>query len=98
MLPIENLDVVPVNYLISNIICYVEGAEHGKVLDEFFLSTAGIVTIRLPTYSKFTSLPPCRVCLVSLPCSAGKFQTEIGKSWAAEIVSRRNSRLANTLN
>ncbi|KAF7132777.1 hypothetical protein RHSIM_Rhsim09G0115400 [Rhododendron simsii] len=42
--------------------------EHGRVLDEFFLSTAG------------------------------KFQTEIGKSWAAEIVSRRNSRLANTLN
>ncbi|TXG56757.1 hypothetical protein EZV62_018070 [Acer yangbiense] len=37
--------------------------EHGKVLDEFFLSTAG------------------------------KFQTEIGKSWAAEINSRRNSRL-----
>ncbi|KAG5532589.1 hypothetical protein RHGRI_027026 [Rhododendron griersonianum] len=45
----------------------VMGAEHGKVLDEFFLSTAG------------------------------KFQTEIGKSWAAEIISRRNSRLANTL-
>ncbi|GLT34527.1 hypothetical protein SLA2020_090360 [Shorea laevis] len=35
--------------------------EHGKVLDEFFLSTAG------------------------------KFQTEIGKSWAAEINSRRKS-------
>ncbi|PIA63428.1 hypothetical protein AQUCO_00201042v1 [Aquilegia coerulea] len=35
--------------------------EHGKVLDEFFLSTAG------------------------------KFQTEIGKSWAAEIISRRSS-------
>ncbi|XP_014522162.1 HD domain-containing protein 2 [Vigna radiata var. radiata] len=35
--------------------------EHGKVLDEFFLSTAG------------------------------KFQTEIGKSWAAEIMSRRKS-------
>ncbi|KAJ9140655.1 hypothetical protein P3X46_031274 [Hevea brasiliensis] len=41
--------------------------EHGKVLDEFFLSTAG------------------------------KFQTEIGKSWAAEIISRRNSRLASKL-
>lgn len=41
--------------------------EHGKVLDEFFLSTAG------------------------------KFQTEIGKCWAAEINSRRNSRLANKL-
>ncbi|XP_062163466.1 uncharacterized protein LOC133870372 [Alnus glutinosa] len=40
-------------------------AEHGKVLDEFFLSTAG------------------------------KFQTEIGKSWAAEINSRRHSRLEN---
>ncbi|KAG2702610.1 hypothetical protein I3760_06G098800 [Carya illinoinensis] len=39
--------------------------EHGKVLDEFFLSTAG------------------------------KFQTELGKNWAAEIISRRNSRLAN---
>ncbi|CAA2967161.1 Hypothetical predicted protein [Olea europaea subsp. europaea] len=39
--------------------------EHGKVLDEFFLSTAG------------------------------KFQTEIGKRWAAEVTSRRNSRLAN---
>ncbi|KAL3831151.1 hypothetical protein ACJIZ3_019953 [Penstemon smallii] len=39
--------------------------EHGKVLDEFFLSTAG------------------------------KIQTEIGKQWAAEITSRRNSRLAN---
>lgn len=42
--------------------------EHGKVLDEFFLSTAG------------------------------KFQTELGKSWAAEIISRRNSRLGNKLN
>ncbi|KAI6686244.1 hypothetical protein NL676_032157 [Syzygium grande] len=41
--------------------------EHGMVLDEFFLSTAG------------------------------KFQTEIGKSWAAEILSRRNSRLSNGL-
>ncbi|XP_043717440.1 5'-deoxynucleotidase HDDC2-like [Telopea speciosissima] len=39
--------------------------EHGKVLDEFFLSTAG------------------------------KFQTEIGKKWAAEIITRRNSRLGN---
>ncbi|CAI9785331.1 unnamed protein product [Fraxinus pennsylvanica] len=39
--------------------------EHGKVLDEFFLSTAG------------------------------KIQTEIGKRWAAEVTSRRNSRLAN---
>ncbi|GAV88936.1 HD_3 domain-containing protein [Cephalotus follicularis] len=39
--------------------------EHGKALDEFFLSTAG------------------------------KFQTEIGKSWAAEIISRRKSRLEN---
>ncbi|KAL5704448.1 hypothetical protein ACHQM5_022878 [Ranunculus cassubicifolius] len=37
--------------------------EHGKVLDEFFLSTAG------------------------------KFQTEIGKNWAAEIISRRRSNL-----
>ncbi|KAL4316052.1 hypothetical protein HN51_070016 [Arachis hypogaea] len=35
--------------------------EHGKVLDEFFISTAG------------------------------KFQTEIGKNWAAEIISRRKS-------
>lgn len=42
--------------------------EHNKVLDEFFLSTAG------------------------------KFQTEIGKSWAAEIIARRNSRLAKKLN
>lgn len=42
--------------------------EHGKVLDEFFLSTAG------------------------------KFQTDIGKSWAAEIISRRNSMLSNRLN
>ncbi|WCJ35723.1 5'-deoxynucleotidase HDDC2 [Euphorbia peplus] len=41
--------------------------EHGKVLDEFFISTAG------------------------------KFQTEIGKSWAAEIISRRNSRLATKI-
>ncbi|XP_042501467.1 5'-deoxynucleotidase hdd1 isoform X2 [Macadamia integrifolia] len=39
--------------------------EHGKVLDEFFLSTAG------------------------------KFQTEVGKKWAAEITRRRNSRLGN---
>ncbi|KAL4577961.1 hypothetical protein LXL04_014076 [Taraxacum kok-saghyz] len=30
--------------------------------------------------------------------TAGKFQTEIGKSWAAEINSRRNSRLAKKLN
>lgn len=37
--------------------------EHGRVLDEFFLSTAG------------------------------KFQTDLGKSWAAEIISRRNIRL-----
>ena len=29
---------------------------------------------------------------------SGKFQTEIGKSWAAEINSRRNSRLANRHN
>uniref|UniRef100_A0A0E0C583 5'-deoxynucleotidase n=1 Tax=Oryza meridionalis TaxID=40149 RepID=A0A0E0C583_9ORYZ len=36
--------------------------EHGKVLDEFFLSTAG------------------------------KFQTEIGKSWAAEVNARREQR------
>ncbi|XP_057995259.1 5'-deoxynucleotidase hdd1-like isoform X3 [Hevea brasiliensis] len=28
---------------------------------------------------------------------SGKFQTEIGKSWAAEIISRRNSRLASKL-
>ncbi|KAJ8774622.1 hypothetical protein K2173_017068 [Erythroxylum novogranatense] len=42
--------------------------EHGKVLDEFFLSTAG------------------------------KFQTDIGKSWAAEIILRRNTRQANKLN
>ncbi|GLT63470.1 hypothetical protein SLA2020_360330 [Shorea laevis] len=42
--------------------------EHGKVLDEFFLSTAG------------------------------KFQTEIGKSWAAEINSRRKSGLENNSN
>ncbi|OIW04639.1 hypothetical protein TanjilG_07774 [Lupinus angustifolius] len=40
--------------------------EHGKVLDEFFISTAG------------------------------KFQTEIGKSWAAEIISRRKSLSANS--
>ncbi|KAM7279112.1 hypothetical protein ACFE04_006246 [Oxalis oulophora] len=39
--------------------------EHGKVLNEFFISTAG------------------------------KFQTEIGKSWPAEIISRRKSRLTN---
>nr|GMD25501.1 HD domain-containing protein 2 [Ipomoea batatas] len=43
-------------------------AEHGKVLDEFFLSTAG------------------------------KIQTELGKSWAAEIHSRRNARLAKRQN
>ncbi|KAM7487568.1 hypothetical protein LguiB_025052 [Lonicera macranthoides] len=42
--------------------------EHGKVLDEFYLSTAG------------------------------KFQTEIGKNWAAEIISRRKKWLANTHN
>ncbi|KAJ1377286.1 HD/PDEase domain [Sesbania bispinosa] len=42
--------------------------EHGKVLDEFFLSTAG------------------------------KFQTEIGKNWAAEIISRRKSLSAKRLN
>nr|XP_043609871.1 5'-deoxynucleotidase HDDC2 [Erigeron canadensis] len=30
--------------------------------------------------------------------TAGKFQTEIGKSWAAEIIARRNSRLAKKLN
>eukprot|EP00262_Sarcandra_glabra_P014215 TRINITY_DN40_c0_g3_i1.p1 TRINITY_DN40_c0_g3~~TRINITY_DN40_c0_g3_i1.p1 ORF type:complete len:273 (+),score=46.55 TRINITY_DN40_c0_g3_i1:98-916(+) len=42
--------------------------EHGRVLDEFFLSTAG------------------------------KFQTEIGRSWAAEVISRRNTRLGNRLN
>ncbi|KAK9063769.1 hypothetical protein SSX86_017641 [Deinandra increscens subsp. villosa] len=42
--------------------------EHDRVLDEFFLSTAG------------------------------KFQTETGKSWAAEIINRRNLRLAKKLN
>ncbi|KAF9625799.1 hypothetical protein IFM89_027131 [Coptis chinensis] len=41
--------------------------EHGKVLDEFFLSTAG------------------------------KFQTDIGKSWAAEIISRRTSKLGDKI-
>ncbi|XP_054823098.1 uncharacterized protein LOC129321384 isoform X1 [Prosopis cineraria] len=41
--------------------------EHGKVLDEFFISTAG------------------------------KFQTEIGKSWAAEIFFRRKSISAQRL-
>ncbi|CAH8358467.1 unnamed protein product [Eruca vesicaria subsp. sativa] len=40
-------------------------SEHGKVLDEFFISTAG------------------------------KFQTEIGKSWAAEINGRRKCQLTN---
>ncbi|KAG9450021.1 hypothetical protein H6P81_009986 [Aristolochia fimbriata] len=40
-------------------------ADHGKVLDEFFISTEG------------------------------KFQTEIGKSWAAEVISRRKKRLAS---
>ncbi|KAM5567576.1 5'-deoxynucleotidase hdd1 [Rosa sericea] len=42
--------------------------EHGKVLDEFFISTAG------------------------------KFQTDLGKSWAAEIISRRNTRLRKSQN
>ncbi|MFS7895765.1 putative 5'-deoxynucleotidase YfbR/HDDC2 [Helianthus anomalus] len=42
--------------------------KHDRILDEFFLSTAG------------------------------KFQTDIGKSWAAEIIARRNSRLAKKLN
>ncbi|XP_020583283.1 HD domain-containing protein 2 [Phalaenopsis equestris] len=36
---------------------------HGKILDEFFISTAG------------------------------KFQTDIGRRWAAEVTSRRNRRL-----
>ncbi|CAH8349681.1 unnamed protein product [Eruca vesicaria subsp. sativa] len=40
-------------------------SEHGKVLDEFFISTEG------------------------------KFQTEIGKSWAAEINARRRTQLTN---
>ncbi|CAH2033910.1 unnamed protein product [Thlaspi arvense] len=40
-------------------------SEHGKVLDEFFISTAG------------------------------KFQTEIGKSWAAEINARRKCQMTN---
>ncbi|KAF3337339.1 HD domain containing protein isoform X1 [Carex littledalei] len=44
-----------------------ETAEHGKILDEFFLSTAG------------------------------KFQTDIGKSWAAEVVKRRNDGLGKRL-
>ncbi|RAL37538.1 unnamed protein product [Cuscuta campestris] len=42
--------------------------EHGKELDEFFLSVAG------------------------------KIQTEIGKSWAAEIHSRRNARFTEAQN
>ncbi|KAG1368052.1 putative HD domain-containing protein 2 [Cocos nucifera] len=42
--------------------------EHGKVLDEFFLSTAG------------------------------KFQTDVGKSWAAEVTLRRNKRLGKQAN
>lgn len=28
----------------------------------------------------------------------GKFQTDVGKSWAAEVLSRRNSRLTNRHN
>ncbi|XP_020256761.1 HD domain-containing protein 2 [Asparagus officinalis] len=39
--------------------------DHGKVLDEFFLSTAG------------------------------KFQTDVGKRWAAEVTARRNKRLGH---
>ncbi|CAI0552686.1 unnamed protein product [Linum tenue] len=39
--------------------------EHGKLLDEFFISTAG------------------------------KFQTDLGKSWAAEVISRRKSQEGN---
>ncbi|XP_023551621.1 HD domain-containing protein C4G3.17 [Cucurbita pepo subsp. pepo] len=30
--------------------------------------------------------------------TAGKFQTDVGKSWAAEVLSRRNSRLTNRHN
>ncbi|KAH9772075.1 5'-deoxynucleotidase [Citrus sinensis] len=53
-------------FFVVFLICYYNVmTEHGKVLDEFFLSTAG------------------------------KFQTEIGKRWAAEINSRRNSRTEN---
>ncbi|XVE91338.1 hypothetical protein REPUB_Repub01dG0001300 [Reevesia pubescens] len=36
--------------------------------------------------------------LQALEYEMGKFQTEIGKSWAAEITSRRNSRLAEKPN
>ncbi|KAB5538274.1 hypothetical protein DKX38_015807 [Salix brachista] len=53
------------NFLIR---CHYVFTEHGKVLGEFFLSTAG------------------------------KFQTEIGKSWAAEISSTRNSILTKKQN
>lgn len=38
----------------------------------------------------------CKLCIDD--CTAGKFQTEIGKSWAAEIIARRNSRLAKKMN
>ncbi|ERN06623.1 HD domain-containing protein 2 isoform X1 [Amborella trichopoda] len=42
-------------------------AEHGKVLDEFFMSTEG------------------------------KFQTEVGKAWAAEVTARRKKILGDRL-
>ncbi|GJU54422.1 HD domain-containing protein 2 [Tanacetum coccineum] len=57
--------------------------EHNKVLDEFFLSTAAAVYL-------------FNLCIAR--CTTGKFQTEIGKSWAAEIIARRNTRLAKKLN
>ncbi|GJZ60666.1 HD domain-containing protein 2, partial [Tanacetum coccineum] len=57
--------------------------EHNKVLDEFFLSTAAAIYL-------------FNLCIAR--CTTGKFQTEIGKSWAAEIIARRNTRLAKKLN
>lgn len=38
------------------------------------------------------------IIFTSLFFWSGKFQTEIGKSWAAEIISRRKSRLRNNPN
>ncbi|KAJ0488968.1 putative 5'-deoxynucleotidase YfbR/HDDC2 [Helianthus annuus] len=54
--------------IVFDYLCRCLRLMHDRVLDEFFLSTAG------------------------------KFQTDIGKSWAAEVIARRNSRLAKKLN
>lgn len=82
------------NLFFSAFLVFWKFAEHGKVLDEFFLSTAGnfIDTwhITRDCQNDHETFPAISFVLnIPLTCISGKFQTEIGKSWAAEVNARR---------